>query len=776
MMRTVLVIVALLAIAANARPARAQPPPEFDIRADTQDRLSENHFKLIGHVEMTQGDMKIYADEVEFFEDQDRATASGNVTFSQGANTISADRAEVDTKTHLGKFYNASGIATLQPQRQRPTPGAIAVPTSAAGQLTDVYFFGDVVEKTAVRRYKITNGGFSTCVQPTPRWDLHADTVELNIDHYTLLKQVIFNVKGVPMLYVPFVLYPTKEDGRATGFLIPTYGSSSIRGQSIHNAFFWAINRSQDATFMHDWYSHTGQAFGSEYRYNRGTGDGTMTAQVVNDRAIGDPANGGIPATKSYEIRGSAIEALAPNVRLRGNVDYFSSVTTMQTFNTNLYDASRNNRTIGVNLVGTWRNYFLNGTFNRTEYFNSDSSSVLTGTSPQIALTKTERELFPGSQLYFGGTTEFDHFDRRSSTSSTDTSPGVTADTGLSRFDIAPQIRYPFKKWQWFTVNTTVLLRDTFYTRSQDPSLINPVTGQPFALNQTLNRDYYAVQAQAIGPVFSRVWSTPDNGYAEKFKHTIEPVFAVARTSTIDNFANIIQTDGIDQAIGTVRYDYGLNNRFYAKRKVGASRVSQAQEILTISIAQSYYTNNQASQYDRNYQTSYNSGVLANYTPVRLDVRGTPTPTFNTTLHAEYDSHDLALRLTQLNATYNWTTAIQTSAGWTRTYFIPNVVGFNNPANLYNQLNWNFNAQTRDTRYGVRYGFAYDVHNATLQQQTLIGFYNAQCCGIAFQYAPRNFTGNLQSLGQNRTFFISFTLAGLGNFSPMNGALGGVPR
>ena len=108
-------------------------------------------------------------------------------------------------------------------------------------------------------------------MQPTPRWDLHAGTVVLNIDHYTLLQQAVLKVKGVPMFYLPILYYPTKKEDRATGFLIPTYGTSSLRGQSLHNAFFWAINRSQDATFLHDWFSKTGQGVGSEYRYNVGT-------------------------------------------------------------------------------------------------------------------------------------------------------------------------------------------------------------------------------------------------------------------------------------------------------------------------------------------------------------------------------------------------------------------------------------------------------------------------------------------------------------------------
>ncbi len=145
----------------------------------------------------------------------------------QGNNRIAADHAEFNTKTHLGTFYHASGMATVQPPRQiaaarrdrRAARSPVRRPTS--------YFFGEMIEKIGTKKYKITNGGFSTCVQPTPRWDLTAGTVVLNVDHYTLLRQAIFRVKGVPMLYLPIMYFPTKEDGRATGFLIPTYGVST---------------------------------------------------------------------------------------------------------------------------------------------------------------------------------------------------------------------------------------------------------------------------------------------------------------------------------------------------------------------------------------------------------------------------------------------------------------------------------------------------------------------------------------------------------------------
>ena len=81
---------------------------------------------------------------------------------------------------------------------------------------------------------------------------------------------------------------------------------------------------------------------------------------------------------------------------------------------------------------------------------------------------------------------------------------------------------------------------ETFYSRSLDPT---DITGSRI-LDSSVNREYFTVATQVVGPVFSRVWNTPDNGYAERFKHTIEPYFNVQRTSSIDNY-NRIRIDAL---------------------------------------------------------------------------------------------------------------------------------------------------------------------------------------------------------------------------------------
>ena len=45
-------------------------------------------------VEFVQGDTKLYADEMEWFKNEDRVVARGNVAFFQGRNHIAADRAD----------------------------------------------------------------------------------------------------------------------------------------------------------------------------------------------------------------------------------------------------------------------------------------------------------------------------------------------------------------------------------------------------------------------------------------------------------------------------------------------------------------------------------------------------------------------------------------------------------------------------------------------------------------------------------------------------------
>ena len=768
----------LLSMAGVGTAAAQVSVPGFDfVFAREQAQIGgRTHVKLTGQVELKKGDTELYADEVEVFTDQDRAIATGSVVLVQAGNRIAADRAEFNTKTKLGMFYQARGYASIKPPP--PQSGAIA-PPPVSGVDTDVYFQGETIEKIGTKKYRITNGGFTTCVQPTARWELHAGTSVLNIDHYSLLRNAVFSVKGVPMLYTPILYYPTKKDDRATGILIPTYGSTTLRGQSIHDAFFWALDRSEDLTFVHDWFSKTGQGVGSEYRYNFGNeSNGNLRGYFLNEHEATYVQDDGTsfpqPGGQSYEIHGAASQALPGNLHARGRIDYFSSILENQSFNMNYTSAYQNQRSYGGNIVGSWRNYSLNTTLDHTDYFSSADASTTSGSWPKVAFTRNER-LVPGTPLYFSAGAEYASLLRNSQDTSPDHPSSFNQD--VTRLDLTPKVRFPFKKWQWFTVNSTASWRDTYYTRSLSPT-------DPFVvIDDPLNRRFFTLEAQLLGPVFNKIWDTPSNGYAEKFKHTVEPFLNVTRTSSIDNFNQIIQTDNDAVVGGSTQYAYGLNNRFYAKRPGDAGRPSQSREILDVSVTQTYYTNSQASQYDPRYTTSFTGApltgdALSNFSPIQVSVRGMPSNDVNATMTVEIDSRYLAVRRISVDGSYNWAGRVQTNAGWSKQGFIPQLTGYQDQSLLYQALNGQANVHTKDNSVGGIYSFNYDFTQGRMLNQRMSGFYNSQCCGIALEYQTFNYGGITSGLGipADHRFFLSFTLAGLGNFSPFNGAMSGVSR
>jgi LPS-assembly protein len=765
--------VTALAVVFAVAPVFAQeaaPPTDGTTISDRRELINNRDLHLIGGVELEFADTKVYAEEVWMYTDEHRAVATGNVVFAQAGNRIAADRAEFDTQTRLGTFYNATGIVNMGAlDSDGPSPGAPVI----AGQETDVYFFGDTVERLGPKQYRIRNGGFTTCVQPTPRWILNAGTVVLNIDEYTLLRQVVFRVKGVPLLYLPILYYPTKEEQRATGFLLPTYGASTVRGQTISNAFFWAIGRSHDATIMHDWFSKTGQGGGGEYRYELGRGsNGNLRAYLLDERettyTLSDGSSRTVPATRSYELKGGANHRLPGGLRARGRVDYFSSLTTMQTFNTNIYDASRSQRSLGGNLVGAWGTYSLNGTFDYSEYFYSATSSTITGSAPRVAVNRNERPLFRGSPVYFSVAGEYASLVRERRTEA------AVRDTGTNRLDVFPRIRYPFKRWEWFTVNSSVSWRNTFYTRSD---AVDALTGEKIGivLDEGLTRQYFTVQTDMVGPILNRIWDRPGSAYAQRIKHTIEPFLRIERTSSIDDFNRIIQSDGTDYVVGgATRYAYGINNRIYAKR--GQSDSGRVEEIVSVGLNQSYYTDELLAQNDLDYASSSTGSPPSRFSPLSLTVRARPSDAWDATLRAEVDSRHRELRTLSFTSRINWTDYVDTSVQWSQRFFIAGLSGFGD-SRINRDLNLATSARTNNNRVGGAYSLNYDARRLRILQQKVSGFYNAQCCGIALEYQAFNFSGvSGAGVPVDRRFFVSFTLAGLGNFSPFSGAMENVPR
>ena len=472
-----------------ARPAAAQESiPGCRLSKQwTIDRITKDHYKLVGAVEVECDSYKFYAEEVEVFADQHRLVAAGNVVYTEGTTRIAGDRAEFDTVARTGTFYNAAGSASLGERVSRDMLG---------GQEPDMYFYGKEIAKIGPDRYKITNGAFTTCVQPTPRWELASGTVVLRLDHYATLTSTLLKVKSVPVLYLPVIYYPIQRDDRATGFLMPTYGKSTIRGVTISDQFFWAIGRSQDATFMVDWFSKTGVGYGAEYRYVTGPGsEGNFRAYRLDEHETTYTTTSGdettvtvVPARQSYQLRGAVSQALPGRLRLRGNVDYFSDVTVQQTYHQDIYNASLRQRGYGLNLTGNWRGLSLSGTAGQNETFYGETASYVTGGMPRISVNRSAQRI-GNLPLVFQVGGEFARL-----VHGTRQNDAPFVNNGLTRIDVMPQLRVPFTRLRYLPMDAYVAFRETWYSESLNEGVRVP---------ESIQRRYVKMGGSITGPIVS---------------------------------------------------------------------------------------------------------------------------------------------------------------------------------------------------------------------------------------------------------------------------------
>jgi LPS-assembly protein len=709
---------------------------------------------LTGQVELPfDNQTTLFADQVELFLDTNRVIAQGNVVFATPEGRLSAERVEYNVEAGTGTFQTAAGLMSLGAQADRRQFG---------DQDADVYFYGETIEKLGPRRYRITRGGFTTCVQPTPRWEMTSKSLTLNLNDYAVARSTVLHVKGVPVMYLPMIYYPIREDQRATGFLLPTYGTSTVRGQAVSNGFFWAINRSTDATFFHDWFTRTGQGAGAEYRYvaaAQSTGDvkfyrfGQKTTTFTQDDQTQT-----YDANTSYEITGNVNHVLARNIRARARVDYFTNLVTQQLYHQDLYQATRNRRLIEGSLTAAFGSVTTSLLYQRSELFSSAKSSQIYGSAPRASASVAPLRLF-SAPIYASANAEYAFLPNR-----TITDGMVVSDTGYGRLDIAPTVRMPLSKLTFLSVNTSAAYRATHYSRGAVSSS-GTTDDNPYL------RQFMTLRSEIVGPVFNRIWDL-QGGFAERLKHVIEPAFTVDFTSRIADYSRtpVASNDFADFVVsGATRYTYGLTNRILARGRGADGVRGSTREIMTIGLQQTYYSNAESGGYDSSYQSTYGTRKPVDLSPVALTARVAPAMFIDTNMRVEYDvSRGRGLQNVSFGGNMNGA-AVSVGANYSHSRLNPESPNSFIQAN--SSLRW-LNGRATGT-----YGIGWDIERSYIVNQNIMVSYLAQCCGLTFEFQKFNYAelGNNLALPSDTRFNFGITLAGLGAFPLSNffGSFGG---
>ena len=278
----------------------------FELRADSVEYDRPRDLYIAdGAVEIRQGDRTLTADWIAFSNTTQRGVASGSVTFREGAETLVTSFAEFDIVTMQGVLFDAHLEAGTSQFRMS----------------------GEEIAKTGRETYRFEKGRFTTCrCEPGERdpWEIKAEHADLEIGGYGTARNTSFEVLGVPVAWLPWMIYPLKTE-RQTGLLFPLLSLGSIQGFSAALPFFWAARENVNVLITPGWSVKRGLAVQAASEYVLGEDSGGRVAgayhhdEAINPNTPSEPFN-----RNRWATWGEQDFALPGDVRVKSDFTFAS--------------------------------------------------------------------------------------------------------------------------------------------------------------------------------------------------------------------------------------------------------------------------------------------------------------------------------------------------------------------------------------------------------------------------------------------------------------------
>jgi lipopolysaccharide assembly outer membrane protein LptD (OstA) len=260
-------------MAGAAREARAQlPDVDFDrsdqpvaLQADTIEfERGRDLYVASGSVVIRQGERTLSADWIAFNNTTRRGVASGRVTLSDGGDVLHTSFAEFDVANLQGVLFEARLDAATSQFKMS----------------------GAEIAKTGEQTYRFEKGRFTTCrCQEGERlpWEIKADSADLEINGYGTARNTSFEVLGVPVAWLPWMIYPLKTE-RQTGLLFPEISAGSLNSFGFGLPFFWAARENVNVLLTPGYSVKRGPSIrgNAEYVYGEES-SGTLNAAFRHD-------------------------------------------------------------------------------------------------------------------------------------------------------------------------------------------------------------------------------------------------------------------------------------------------------------------------------------------------------------------------------------------------------------------------------------------------------------------------------------------------------------
>lgn len=224
-----------------------------------------------GKLQLNLGDrISIYSEKAYRKDEGTYFEAVGNVVIKSGADTVYGQKASFNFKTGLAEVegnvrYIGEGITLYGSSIAFNSSNGMLELEHARIITQDFNIIANKLKKVGPDQYEAFQAEFTTCHDCVESWTIYGDRIELELAQYIKIHNAMLKIKGINILYFPFIALPVKNK-RESGLLFPSFYTQNNEGLSYKQPVYWAINDSKDMTFTPGFLGKRGYAFDLEYR------------------------------------------------------------------------------------------------------------------------------------------------------------------------------------------------------------------------------------------------------------------------------------------------------------------------------------------------------------------------------------------------------------------------------------------------------------------------------------------------------------------------------
>ena len=517
-----------------------------------------------GNVMISKGNIKLLADFVRFDQRNMKAYAEGDVVLTNGQDILSGSSMDIDLVDQVGTVED----------------GYLYIKEN------NYHISGGVIKKVGEKSYTIDDGTLTTCDGDNPDWKITGKNVKITAEGGGSAQHATLWAKHMPVLYTPYIYYPVRKD-RQTGLLWPEGGHSDRLGWFYNQPFFWAIDRSTDATIYGNYMSERGMKGGLEYRYylddwskgtwqldgfiDRKTDDGGESSQ---EWGFEDGNQEILRKNKDrYWLRGSHRQLLPYDIRAALDIDLVSDqdyTREFQTgymgweqsrdyfekvFNRSLNDYNDPVRTNRLNLNRLWPKYALNAqlTYNLDSDIRNSHEPDLTLQQLPVVEFDAIKQRIAASPFFYNMNSQYIYWWSKD-------------DGRTQRVDVYPRLYLPFKLKSYLSVEPSVGVRGTAWRL--DEKEFGPENDKKYYY-----RGLYDTRLDLFSEIF-KIFRI-EGKTLSAIKHTVRPQITYTYIPDIDQ-TNLPNFDSTDRIENQNLVTYALTNTLTSKtRKKGSFEVSR---------------------------------------------------------------------------------------------------------------------------------------------------------------------------------------------------------